>query len=70
MLNKIILALPLIVAVITPMQANAQQHVPGAPPSFNGLVWDPPLPLRSVTPDAAVQPWTRDQFRGRRSRSE
>jgi hypothetical protein len=70
MLSKTTLALPLMLAVITPMQASAQQHVPGAPASFNGLVWDPPLPQRSVIPDAAIQPWTGRQSRGHRSRSE
>ena len=42
MLSKITLPLALAFAVITMMQAQAQEHVPGAPPAFNGLVWDPP----------------------------
>jgi hypothetical protein len=70
MLSKTTLALPLMLAAIMPTQASAQQHLPGAPPSFNGLVWDPPLPQRSATPDAATPPWTGRQPGGRRSRSE
>jgi hypothetical protein len=29
---------------VTPIQAQAQQSLPGAPASFNNLVWDPPTP--------------------------
>ena len=70
MLSKVTLALPLIFAVVAPMQANAQQSLPGAPASFNGLVWDPPPLQGSVAPDAAMQPWTGDHSRARHSRSK
>jgi len=26
-----------------PIQAYAQQSIPGSPEAFNGLVWDPPI---------------------------
>lgn len=29
--------------LVAPMQALAQQAPAGSPPSFNGLVWDPPV---------------------------
>src|SRR5438046_273912 len=64
MLSKTTLALALISTVITLTQAQAQQHVPGAPPSFNGLVWDPPI-QGSVTPDAVIHPPSRSHSRGR-----
>jgi len=66
MFSKLTLALPLMFAVTTPMQAHAQQHLPGAPPSFNGLIWDPPLAQGSATPEAAI----REHSRGLRGRSE
>jgi hypothetical protein len=28
--------------LVLPIQAQAQESLPGSPPSFNGLVWDPP----------------------------
>jgi hypothetical protein len=55
MLSKITLPLALMSIVITLTQAQAQQHVPGAPPPFNGLVWDPPT-QGSVAPDGAIRP--------------
>ncbi len=69
MLNKTTLALTLLFTAITLMQAQAQQSLPGAPPSFNGLVWDPPG-QGSTPSDATMQPWTRYPSRGRQGRSE
>jgi hypothetical protein len=40
MLSKLTLALAL--AVSFAVTASAQQHIPGSPEAWNGLVWDPP----------------------------
>jgi len=69
MLSKITLVLALIFTSITLMQAQAQQSLPGAPPSFNGLIWDPPG-QGSTASDAVMQPWTRYHRGGRQGRSE
>jgi hypothetical protein len=42
MLSKITLALAFALAVSFAATASAQQHIPGSPEAFNGLVWDPP----------------------------
>jgi hypothetical protein len=38
-----------------PMQAQAQQSIPGSPQGFNGLVWDPPTQQGYYAPDADRQ---------------
>ena len=41
---KRLAALSFIVGLLAlPIQAYAQQHLPGSPEPFNGMVWDPPI---------------------------
>jgi hypothetical protein len=52
----------------TPIQAQAQQSFPGAPASFNNLVWDPPTETYAATPEAK-QPSTAHHAGRHHSRS-
>jgi hypothetical protein len=60
---KCLAFLSFILAVLV-TQVQAQTEQPGAPPSFNGLVWDPPPAQRYETrPTIRARPSTSQAYR-------
>jgi hypothetical protein len=52
----------ILAVVVTPVQAQTEQ--PGAPPTFNGLVWDPPPVQRyEAPPTIRARPSTSQPYR-------
>jgi hypothetical protein len=72
MLSKITLALAFALAVSFAATASAQQHIPGSPEAWNGLVWDPPGyagAARQAAPDVTQAPVTFHRSSNNQSRS-